>query len=89
MADNKIPKEKLDDVLAVARHYYDLNTKAGDTDALTAMLASARDLEEEAEIGMHALLDVITGIVRYSGLKHDATNEDIYKVLEVLGWTVE
>lgn len=39
----------------------------------------------------HALrmVDLVQTIFSYGGFKPDATNEDVYKVLEILGWTVK
>ena len=35
------------------------------------------------------IVDLVSAIVAFNGIKPDATNEDIYKVLEVLGWAVK
>lgn len=35
------------------------------------------------------IVDLVQTIFSYGGFKPDATNEDVYKVLEVLGWTVK
>lgn len=85
MNERVMPKAKLDNLVLMCRGFYeDVNN-----DTLDKMFEATRDLEKEVGLGTSSLQDVITGIIRYSGLKHDATNEDIYKVLEVLGWTVE
>ena len=84
MVDKNIPKDNLDRCIELTRTYY----QSVDEGACRAMLGACKELEGAVRIGIYALNDVISGIVRPSGLKPDATNEDIYKVLEVLGWSV-
>ena len=88
MSDKNIPKKTLDKLLDLTRTYYGGDTLANE-DALAEMIREYRRMEADVAIGCFALLDFIASIIRYSGLKRDATNDDIYKVLEVLGWTVE
>lgn len=35
------------------------------------------------------IVDLVSAIVSFNGFKPDATYEDIYKVLDVLGWVVK
>lgn len=87
MAENKIHKDNLDRCIDLTRTYYAVGTLANE-DALQEMLEAAKELENDVGLGVFALLDFISSIIRYSGMKPEATNEDIYKVLEVLGWQV-
>lgn len=85
MSDKKIPKEKLDNLLLLCGGYYN----SLDDESLSEMMRATKELETDIGVSMFALQDVVTGIIRSRGMKPDATNEDIYKVMEVLGWTVE
>jgi uncharacterized protein YutE (UPF0331/DUF86 family) len=81
-----IPKEKLDAAIEKVRDYYH---GGYDEDVLRDMMAACREVEKACGFSLHAMIDLLVGIVRHGGMKPDATNEDIYKVLEVLGWSVE
>lgn len=85
MSEKKIPKEKLDNMIRLCRGYY----HNLDNDALDEMMEATRDLEGAIDVSLFSTQEIVTGILRHRGLKPDATNEDIYKVMEVLGWTVE
>lgn len=80
-----INKAKLDAGIDLVKRYY-VDDKM---DVLRDMLATTNEAEQLAGLGLHSINELLTSITRPSGLKPDATNEDIYKVLEVLGWSVE
>lgn len=87
--ERMIPREALDAAIAAVKRYYSDEVPAGDQDAANAMLDACREAETACGVGLCKAADILVGILSYSGWKRDATNEDIYKVLEVLGWTVE
>lgn len=87
MENNKtISKAKLDAAIEAVRIFHDVDTTTGQASAMF-------DACERAMLGKDAcwysLDNVLSGIVGGPRcLGQDATNEDIYKVLEVLGWSV-
>lgn len=87
MANNKtISKAKLDAAIDAVRIFHVVDTTTEQADAMF-------DACERAMLGkdasMYSLCNVLSGIVGGRRcLGQDATNEDIYKVLEVLGWSV-
>lgn len=80
-----INKAKLDAAIELVKRYYHLDEQ----DVLEEMLDSTCEVEKCAMLGLHTIIELLTSILRPSGLKAYAANEDVYKVLEVLGWTVE
>lgn len=88
MSEKKIPREALDEAIAAVRHYYSTETPAGEKEALNEMSSACRRAESAAGTGVCIVSDLLGSILTYSGLKREATNQDIYKVLEVLGWQV-
>lgn len=84
----KIPKAKLDRCIELNRRYFDVMSPFDD-DLLNEKIDVGNKLELEVKVGIMILSNLLSSIMAYSGLKPDATNEDIYKVLEVLGWEVE
>lgn len=81
-----INKAKLDEAIELVRTYY--GSIGPDENVLHQMLAATGSLEKECELSMHTIIELLTSIVRPHSLKDDATNEDVYKVLAVLGWQV-
>ena len=82
-----INKAKLDELIGMVREYWqDINLTLADERANKMVRFAAEHFTERLKICelLHAILGG-----KFCGLKHDATNEDIYKVLEVLGWVVE
>ena len=79
-------KVLLDKAIEKARHYYDVSLPFDDKDVGEFM-----DLSNAVsdQLGLCIFSNLLASIFSYSGLKNDATNEDVYQVLEVLGWTVE
>jgi hypothetical protein len=79
-----INKAKLDAAIKLTRDYHENYT---DDEAVYKPILHARiDAAHEAARGnwLH-LLDIIDGSY---GMNREITNEDIYKVLELLGWQV-
>ena len=83
MTERVIDKSKLDEAIEAVRHYYDPDVfnEEGAAKEMIDICGAVKPVD--------CFLDLLTSILRYKGLKHNANNEDIYKVLEVLGWTVE
>lgn len=78
-----IDKASLDKAIEAVRHYYD-PVVINEEGAAKEMLDICRAVKP-----IDCFIDLLSSILRYKGLKHNATNEDIYKVLEVLGWSVK
>ena len=82
-----INKANLDELIRMIHGYYhdegDLSTKQQDC---RRHINFASDC-----FGSNWLetVDLVSSIVSGRGFKPDATNEDFYKVLEVLGWVVK
>lgn len=77
-----VPKKALDAAIDAERKYYRSEVPLADLTASEKALAAAT---QQTYIVWSELLSAILG---YKGLKKDATNEDIYAVLRVLGWEV-
>lgn len=88
MSEKKIPKAQLDRCIELNRRYFDVMSPF-DQELLNEKIDVCNELEREVKVGIMILSNLLCSIMAYSGLKNDATNEDIYKVLEVLGWEVE
>lgn len=89
MGEKKLPKAKLERAIDLVKAYYDPTDWEVSHSKMKDMHEACCALERDAGLGSFVLLDFITCVVRYGGMKPGATNEDIYKVLEVLGWEVE
>ena len=83
----KIPKAKLDRCIELSRRYFDVTTPM-DHDLLDAKIEACNELERAVDVGYIVFSDLLSSVLTYHGLNNNATNEDIYKVLEVLGWQV-
>lgn len=84
----KIKKAQLETLISMNREYWSLRVFDGETirsKCRTMHLYATKTFG--VDLGK-VLQDVVGGTLRYRGLKPDATNEDIYKVLEVLGYEV-
>lgn len=87
----KISKAKVDEFIGKAKRYLEAIRKwdASETEFETVK-SLCRDLFDRAEetfgfLHGHAMFDVVLGMCR---VKPDMAHEDIYKVLEVLGYEV-
>lgn len=88
MSKRVIPKEQLDRCIELTRKYHDPECPY-DRDLMDEKRDACLDLERSTARCIYTFSDLLSSIFTYTGLNRDATNEDIYKVLEVLGWTVE
>ena len=80
-------KVLLDKAIEQTRFYYDLDVRFEDKD-VHAYIGACRAAYAATEYNT-VMCDFLASLFSFHGLKNDATNEDVYKVLEVLGWTVE
>lgn len=84
----KIKKAQLDTLIEMNRAYWQMDTR--DEDLLLAKCKAKRVYADEAfgdDLGM-IIQDIVSGVLKYRGLKPDATNEDIHKMFEALGYEV-
>lgn len=81
-----ISKPLLDEAIKQARFWFDVNVPTKEKD-VHKYLDTCKAAEPD-EMGDYMLDNLFSAILRYRGLKPDATNEDIYKVLKFFGWTV-
>lgn len=77
-----IPKKELDAAINADRKYY----QGGGT--LESTTASFEALEKVTHVARTTWSELLMEIFAYSGLKKNATNEDIYAVLQALDWEV-
>lgn len=80
-----INKAKLDILIAMVREYW----TNMDLESCERRLNRMTEFEKSEFPEKPHLSDFIASILSAFGVKPDATNEDIYKVLEVLGWEVK
>lgn len=79
-----ISKPLLDEAMNRGRFHY--GESEDGTQSARSFVDACVAVERSAGLCLCAISDLLACI--FPGLKPDATNEDIYKVLEVLGWTV-
>lgn len=80
-----IPKGLLDEALAYLKDYYHCSpTKQ----VLERTHTITHEIEFHTGVAWYSLEDLICSILSGSGVKPDATNEDIYAILRLLGWEV-
>ena len=84
----QINKATLDELIRLERKYWETS----DTDILDARIKTAFELSSQAfgcDLSWIKFADIVSSIVGGShALKPKATNADIYKVLELLGFEV-
>lgn len=85
MANKQIPKDLLDEVIAKCSEYWD---DGPGSVRWSDVLALCHKLSEVTGIHWNFLSDFLSSIFPSTGLKPDATNEDVYAVLRLLGWEV-
>lgn len=81
-----IRKPLLDKAIEQARFWFDVNVTTEEKDVHKYL--EACEAAKPYEMGDYGLDNLFAAILRYRGLKPDATNEDIYKVLKFFGWAV-
>ena len=89
MGEKKLPRAKLERAINLVKAVYGGTDWEAAQSKLSDMVNACCNLGSEVGIGAYVLVDFAASICRYNGLNPDATNEDIYKVLEALGWEVE
>lgn len=82
--DKTLNKTKLDELIERIRHYW----HEGEVSEATEKLVSMRKFYEANFPRDLDLRGFLNSIISGFGLKPEATNEDIYKALEVLGYEV-
>ena len=85
MATKTIPKVWLDKAIAGVKEYWS-NPK--DIQALDRISEATHEIEHAPAIVYFAVDNLLTGILCITGCKPDASNEDIYAILRLLGWEV-
>ena len=85
MAKKVIPKTLLDNVIELAREYW---TGSSYPFANERQIDLCTKIDALVGINWYSLLNFMFAVFPQRGLKHDATNEDIYAVLRLLGWEV-
>ena len=83
----KFPKAQLDEIIKITHKFREMCLSDEDTSAvLNDRIKAAKEIGIEAGTFWSYILDLVDACI---GLKDECTGEDIYKALEVLGWTVE
>lgn len=85
MQRKPIPKKLLDETIAECRKYW--NDDPGGL-SWADILPLCQRLHKATGINWNSWSDFLSAILPRTGLKADATNEDIYAVLRLLGWEV-
>lgn len=82
-----IPKKHLDELIRLTKKYY----RTGDVDILAARSAAADELSKSVRgdsLSSVAFSDIVNAMFSGSGLKRDATYQDVYDVFALLGYEV-
>ena len=88
MKENIIRKDQLDHLIELYRELNDTPYESGNVDRIVKEgIKVAEAIEEDCGVNWNAFCDFTWSVVRF--LKKDATNEEVYKVLEMLGWKVK
>lgn len=85
MANKVIPKTLLDKAIELDREYWSGSAGPLSNDRL---LDLCEQIDRVSGVNWYSLRDLLAAVFPFRGLKHDATNEDIYAVLRLLGWEV-
>lgn len=85
MAKKQIPKDMLDEIIDCSREFWHGNGYPG---LLERVICKCMQIQAETGINWFSLQNLIDAILPVAGVKYDATNEDIYAVLRLLGWEV-
>jgi hypothetical protein len=76
----KISKKKLDYIIALTREYWE----TGNRNILGYRIDKATELQPTTGLSWSGILDFVDGILH--GFAPDATDDEIYCALRVLGW---
>ena len=82
--DKVLDKAKLDELIEMTRNYW----HEGDISESTEKLIGMRKFYEANFPRDLDLRGFLNSIISGLGMKPDATNEDIYAVLRILGWVI-
>lgn len=85
---NTIPKDKLDELIALERQYY----KTGDIQLVTQSIEKGEEIAAvvfNKKIYWSGFKYFVGSIVGCYGMMPDATNDDIYNAFEAIGFTVQ
>ena len=82
--DKVLNKAKLDELIEMMREYLKC-----DYDDMVTKCREIIAFANKHFSNVPRIVDFVGSNIAYGGMKPDATNEDIYKVLEVLGWEVK
>lgn len=85
--EKAINKARLDDLIGMIRAY--LHSDVSDVKQMKNKCETIIAFAAKHFPNAMRIIDLIQTILAYGGFKPNAENEDIYKVLEVLGWGVE
>ena len=84
---NKVPKTILNKCIENCRNFW--KTPHPDCQKyLDALTTYSEVLAEITNLSAFSWQDIIGGILANDGINKDATNEQIYEVLKILGWEV-
>ena len=88
MSDKILPKETLDELLELAQVIYSRPCSEEADSAVLKRIEMAKSMPDTVVSGLSwiAFLDLVDTVVR---MAQGDKSEALYKVLEVLGWTVE
>lgn len=82
-----IKKMDLDILIDKTREVYSLGAKNLDS-LITDRIVIAKAIAEQNGLNWLSLIDLIDCIMVPDGLKEGASNEEIYQILNLLGWDV-
>lgn len=89
MCKKIISRQKLDQLIELVRELNDSVYDEAHVDRIIKeCIEVAKAIEDNADVFWNGPYDLVWSIL-HAGLKRDATNKDIYRVLEVLGWEVQ
>ena len=84
---NKVPKRTLNPCIEICRSFW--QTPYPDCKKyLDSLRIYSDDLDEATKTSAISWEDFLGGILANNGINKDASNEQIYEVLKILGWEV-
>ena len=85
MAKRPIPKALLDRAIELTMQYWH---SASHPLAVEDIISLCMQIQDVTGINWFSLQNMLDSVFPVAGLKEDATNEDIYAILRLLGWKV-